>query len=77
MSKWSYDIEPDYFDESWTPSMKEYDYLVGEFYPDKITREIAYRMLELEQIVFTDQDRQSLVPEEYQKVQDPGNDLES
>lgn len=46
---------------------KEYERLVMDYYPDKIDERVATRMLELEEIVFTDQDRQSLVPDKFRE----------
>lgn len=42
-----------------------YEFMVANYYPDHIDEKIARRMLQLEQVVFTDLDRQSLVPSEF------------
>jgi hypothetical protein len=56
--------KPEPMDRFCSPE-SEYSRLIRDFYPDEIDKGVAERMLELEQIVFTDQDRQSLVPEEF------------
>ncbi len=46
-----------------TPDELEYSYLIGKFYPEGITLEIARRMLELETVL----NLETLVPDEYMK----------
>ncbi len=58
--------KPDPMDRFCSPE-SEYSRLVRDHYPDKIDGKVAKRMLELEQIVYTDQDRQSLVPDQFRK----------
>ena len=45
----------------------EYEYIVETYYPDKLDQRIADRMLELEQIIYTDKERQTLVPDEFRR----------
>ena len=44
---------------------REYEFIVTTYHPDKIDRKIADRMLELESLIFTKQEFQSLVPERF------------
>lgn len=45
----------------------EYERLVRTYYPDHITPDVARRMLELEGLIFTDAERQTLVPTELRR----------
>jgi len=49
--------------EEYTPEEQEYEMLVKLYYPDKLDPRVCARMWELEQIIYDDRCRQTLVPD--------------